>query len=353
MQRRRCVAAKGQAAVEMAVLMLVIVPVFLYVLFADELNRHKLDLQEAVVSSPWDYAFLDYESAVSSGALNAKHQNEHWNHSSINPGNKGLYNIADNTFTGPRWMKEVHCQLSKSDDLAMGNSTDIATKFKNRFQQGGKVTCSAQKGVVNFYLVQWFMQEFAGVEMSSKARSSLPPGAIGPQQMPDPAFTWPLAEQNFSIVTDTWALTNTKRVTPNEVPFTARTGCGAGGVLGSVFGGSDDLFYNRMFAIFCEGNKRPQAVDAANKIANEAAKGSFLGGKYLAPHVKEDPLLPGRSGDNTDTPTLAFFPNANGDVKPSQNSENPKFNHSPWTDRYKQMHSARKFSYLGKDLPQQ
>ena len=328
--------AKGQAAVELAVLMVAMVPVFLYVLFSDELNRHKLDLQEAVVSSPWDYAFLNYESSVPSGALNAQHRNEYINHSSANPGSKGRNNAADSLFAGPRWMKEVSCQLSKSDDLTPGSG--MVADFKSKFQQGGKVTCSAQKGVVNFFLITQFMHSWSKVDLSTKKTASRS------TQAPDSASTWPLAEQNFTLVTDTWALTSVQTVKPDDIPFTARAGCSAGGALSSFLGGGDP-FYNRMFAIFCKGDKRSDAVKEANKIVEEASKK-----KYLAEHVKEDPLIPVmRSGDNTGTPTLAFSSPGNGTA-----GENLGFNSSPWKggggDKHYQAHSQRKNTYLGEEL---
>ena len=49
------------ALLQLAASMLLIVPIFLYVLFLEDLLRHKLTLQEAVVSTPWDFTGVDYE----------------------------------------------------------------------------------------------------------------------------------------------------------------------------------------------------------------------------------------------------------------------------------------------------
>ncbi|MCL2012348.1 MAG: hypothetical protein FWG75_06140 [Cystobacterineae bacterium] len=71
MPRRR-----GQATVELAILMVALVPTFLYVLASDDLMRFRLDLQEVVVSSPWDYTHLDYlEKQVKASPLEGHLQN--------------------------------------------------------------------------------------------------------------------------------------------------------------------------------------------------------------------------------------------------------------------------------------
>ncbi|HEY0093945.1 MAG TPA: hypothetical protein VGB96_06455, partial [Archangium sp.] len=52
--------ARGAAAVEMALSMLVFVPIFLYALFLDDLLRYSLDAQEAALSTVWDFTVQDY-----------------------------------------------------------------------------------------------------------------------------------------------------------------------------------------------------------------------------------------------------------------------------------------------------
>ncbi|NTX57583.1 hypothetical protein HR086_40425, partial [Myxococcus sp. CA039A] len=60
MRTSRHRAARGAAAVETALCMLVIIPVFMYALFLDDLLRHTLDSQETALSTVWDYAVQDY-----------------------------------------------------------------------------------------------------------------------------------------------------------------------------------------------------------------------------------------------------------------------------------------------------
>ena len=364
MQRRGWKRVEGQAAGEMSVLMVAIIPAFLYVLFADELNRHKLDLQEAVVASPWDYAFLNYESAVPSGALNAHHEAAFANHSSSHPGSLGGNGPPGgaNLFTAPIWGIEgevgiVRCETVTSEGFSLADA--MATNFKNRFQKGGKVTCTAQKGVENHYLIPRFMHEWSGMELSSKGVRS---AYISPSGLR--AFTWPLARQYFSIVTDSWALTSRNAVDPNYLPSSLHVGGIVGGMVGSALGGAagldacglgananGDPFYMRMFSIFCQGNGRSTAVAEANKIVAEANDAEFLQSHLRLDSVMNLGGFSSIGGDNTGTPTLAFFPDSQGDVK-LKPSEGRKFHHSPWTNRYQQAHSARNHSYMGKNLPQ-
>ena len=55
---------RGGAAVELALSMLLIVPVFMYALFLDDLLRFTLDLQEAVLSTGWDFTIQNYNKAL-------------------------------------------------------------------------------------------------------------------------------------------------------------------------------------------------------------------------------------------------------------------------------------------------
>jgi hypothetical protein len=354
------VKAKGQAALELAVLMLIVVPAFLYVLFADELNRHLLELQETVVSSPWDYAFLDYESSVPSGALNQLQQQAYANHSSSNPGGPGSQNQnatqADSSLTGPRWNKRIQCELSTSDGLSSNNR--MISAVREKAQNGGKVSCSAQKSVVNYFLIQKFLSEWSqadgvGDELSLKGMSAQ--GSDG-----NDASRWPLAEQSFAIVTDTWALKEVRRVEPDKLqracgPSLSLSSFSLGGAISTVGtwlggGGEQSHFYDRMHAVFCRADERQQAVAQANKIVDEANDRS-----WLQSHLKNDSLVNlgniwSFGGDNTNSPTLAFFPQSDGE--PGGHLE---FNSSPWEDgggnNYKAARDQRRNSYMGEKLP--
>src|SRR3954468_21669295 len=55
---------RGAAMVELAISMLLIIPVFMYVLFLDDLLRFRLDQQEATVTTLWDYTIQNYDQAI-------------------------------------------------------------------------------------------------------------------------------------------------------------------------------------------------------------------------------------------------------------------------------------------------
>jgi hypothetical protein len=58
LQRRR---SRGQAAVELSLMGIIIVPTFLYILFIDDLLRFRLDQQEALVTARWEFSTVNYD----------------------------------------------------------------------------------------------------------------------------------------------------------------------------------------------------------------------------------------------------------------------------------------------------
>ncbi len=60
---------RGAAVVELAVAMIVLIPIILYVLFLEDLLGHYLEWQEALVGPAWDFAANDY--VKNTGTLNA------------------------------------------------------------------------------------------------------------------------------------------------------------------------------------------------------------------------------------------------------------------------------------------
>ncbi len=58
--KRMAQKTRGAAAVELTILMVFLVPTIMYVLFIQDLTWYKLEQQETIVSTPWDYNFLDW-----------------------------------------------------------------------------------------------------------------------------------------------------------------------------------------------------------------------------------------------------------------------------------------------------
>ena len=55
---------RGSAAVELAALMITLVPLAMYTLYLEDLLFYHLDQQETVVSTPWDFVHGDYRKVA-------------------------------------------------------------------------------------------------------------------------------------------------------------------------------------------------------------------------------------------------------------------------------------------------
>lgn len=92
MQRRR-----GGATVELAIMMVFLIPTFLYSLFLDDLLNFKLEMQETIVSTPWDYNFLDYNKAkLANGSSNTQQQQQAGQEEDDGSDGNGAYKPSEN-----------------------------------------------------------------------------------------------------------------------------------------------------------------------------------------------------------------------------------------------------------------
>ncbi|MFZ5471719.1 MAG: hypothetical protein ACOZIN_20010 [Myxococcota bacterium] len=216
--RRR---VRGGATVELAISMIVLIPIFLYALFLDDLLRYRLDLQEAVVSSPWDFTTQSYQPSAPA-LWDVQHFNRlSWcDHTSA-------YNSFDESFecedqnhhqaVGAHvcWLtqgsKQVTCQLSKNEGKFAGL---IPGAIHEEFNRGGFYQCSARVAVLNYLLPQTLFSEFSQTVMTDRKKMS---GAVHSEGSGAAAGdVYLLDSQEFGLVTDTWALNTTQDRTVAE-----------------------------------------------------------------------------------------------------------------------------------------
>ncbi|WIG95189.1 hypothetical protein KGD87_32585 [Myxococcus sp. SDU36] len=237
---------RGAASVEMAVCMLVIIPVFLYSLFLFDLLRHMLDSQETSLTTAWDYTVLDYEKEPESVATEdggttteafsgfemaqAYSRYMYCDHESgldsYGPGKGPECQNDESHHTDvvahACWLnpggQQVYCTLDAQAVGAYGVS--LHQSFMDTFGRGGLIRCSARLGVQNYLLPETFLPEFSRVKLAKETQdrangvhnNATGNGDPGSHGRGDNVYLLPW--EQIAILTDTWALTEHADVRP-------------------------------------------------------------------------------------------------------------------------------------------
>lgn len=237
---------RGAAAVEMSICMLVIVPVFLYALFLDDLLRYSLDAQEAALSTAWDFSVQDYSrklplggsSNPPGGRTEVQHQARlmFCDHESgidsfqlrnyEGEDGKSFANYRDCEETNHHqalvahvcWIndraKQVTCEEGDRDAALLGDS--LHASYQGEVTRGGLIRCSARAVVENYLLPQQFLSEFSKEELTKKQWKGSGKAIHENSKQGTDGNAYFLKEQRLAILTDTWALTTPANVRPDE-----------------------------------------------------------------------------------------------------------------------------------------
>jgi hypothetical protein len=227
--------------------MLLIVPLFLYVLFLEDLLRHKLNLQEAVTSTPWDWHGLNYEkfdrgSNVDSASLdkdqvlNRQSQTIGKSGGTQAPGVWARYMWCDHTSAYNSYNTDFECNdsnhhravsahvcwvLENAQQVACG--VDAATgadyidplgtigPLKDEVHKGGEIYCSARAGVLNYFLPQKIFTAFTTVDTTRTTELS---GDVHGHYGEKQSAVYLLTMQSMSVVHDPWSQTTVEDVDP-------------------------------------------------------------------------------------------------------------------------------------------
>ena len=362
MRRSERRAARGAAAVELALSMLVIIPVFLYALFLDDLLRHVLDAQEATLSTVWDYTVQDYAREPEQGDVFAGFEmvqgtvrQMYCDHESgidsYNPGADG--ECGDNEdhhkelVSHACWLnpgsEQVRCTVSKGvGELGVSQHKS----YMDQFGRGGLIRCSARLGVQNYLLQRKVFQQFSKVDLARDKQakgSSVHGNAKTGTYSNDPkglaGNVYLLPQERMSILTDTWALTRRVDIRP--------------GTEASVSSGNDDKLddvYGRVVHVY-----QHQDNPGYEQMKSEAE--SFVGEgirrKLLAESLRITDQMP--PGDNPGKPSMSIKPHLDGADGPEetvtqQGSSQGYFN-SEWRDwgqnNNERSYNARGTGYMG------
>lgn len=220
-------AARGAAAVETALCMLVIVPVFLYALFLDDLLRHAMDAQETALSTTWDYTVQDYGKAPEKGSngqdkeafagfelvqgfarqMYCDHESglDSFDAEPARECQETLESEMHHKELGAHacWLnpgaEQVRCSLNrfKPDEQSAGTpdspvvgsyGVGLHDAYMNRFSRGGLIRCQARLGVQNYLMGRGFLNDtFSKVDLARDKKSgSIHANARGGKLEDDP-----------------------------------------------------------------------------------------------------------------------------------------------------------------------
>lgn len=230
LRRRR---EEGAAAVELALLMLVFVPVIMYSMILHDMLRYRLDVQEVVTTAAWDFTSLNYNGLKAGPLQNTSNTLKAlWcDHSGVvdgdDPNGECASGNGDDKFhlgqavaSHQCWKasdaREVSCTIDNNFRRNALNQTGVDLLL-NQFaygstlgepvQTGGKVTCTATVAVYNNLLPRTFMQQLSETEMTNIDRqddgAQMKMGAGLHGKANDPHWKY---SYTFALETDTWSV---------------------------------------------------------------------------------------------------------------------------------------------------
>ncbi len=231
---------------ELAILMLVLVPVFMYTLFLNDLLRHQLMGQAAVVSTPWDWHALNYERFdrsrnVDPAIAKAQVQNRQSQAAGPRTGNSpavyarltwcdhtAAYNSYDPNFDcndsghhkalaahacwDTQLAQEVSCGVDAETGAGYTDLLGMINGLKGSTHKGGEIYCSARVGVLNYFLPQKLFGQFSSVDTTRAKKLS---GDVHGHRGESSANTYPLTMDTFSVLHDPWAMATVENVNPD------------------------------------------------------------------------------------------------------------------------------------------
>ncbi|MBN2496262.1 MAG: pilus assembly protein [Deltaproteobacteria bacterium] len=156
---------RGSAMVEFAVLMLAFVPLVLLPLYFSDALRYKLEAQEAVYMSVWDFAFGDYAQNSASGlagGIDSKNQELYQNFKAGDTVERQEGDRLGN-FADAKWAEQISCSNVNTDfgsDPFKGlGFLSLAGDFHDEYTKGGLVTCTGKISVANYYIPTSFVDD--------------------------------------------------------------------------------------------------------------------------------------------------------------------------------------------------
>ncbi len=281
---------RGAAAVEMAISMLLIIPLVLYTIFLEDMLSYRLENQEPTIVAAWDYITNDYMRGSGLKAIGGYNRLKYCDHTAAfdsydkgfdcqgmntangageDPGSGGSGSELGESGEGPGatghhmaggahecWIVPGADQLRCSTDStggALATAIPSASAYlASSWNRGGMVTCHARLGVMNYMLPNKILLFGEGTTAGSKVSMSGGKGRMRDgqtfKQIDDGTTdksihgdapggsgnSWILKQEDFSVMSDSWALNDIKEVGPGEgAPLTSTKATRPGAIPGS------------------------------------------------------------------------------------------------------------------------
>lgn len=383
---------RGQAAVEMAVSLIAILPIIFYALFLADLTAYKLDMAEAVYSTSWDFMVFDYSKSneyqsnkppevTSTSESDGQPQGgtggldriarltfcDHYSHyqswtqksasradgSSFESGEEcntenhhrqsGVHGSGVNLAAHQCWMvgggQQIMCNVEKDEYFTLTTTAlPNMTYFNDTYNNGGHVTCNAKLGVMNYFMPQKLFQQFSQRDLTGLKKNEGTVHADAANASAANAIVF--KEDKFGMLHDPWAVNWPQDMGPDDIETTSlRLPFDNTGVLG-YRKDSKNLFYERMKTHF-DATSGPIGLNAIRNVGK-----NLVQKKLISPTALLDTEF-GLNGDNPSTPTLAFkgtttdrktekfFPSAWGDNRQSASSGSRRDQYFGWQNKNK------------------
>lgn len=316
---RRLGKQRGTATVEMAVMMIVLIPTILYTMYLEDLLFFKFDLEETVTSTPWDFSTHDYRKNSAddiTGTVRQAAMQTYWDHTSAwnsyeDPNYDAKETIHHQDMAAHEcWLaqggQEVQCSVSKM----------VGMEIEGRFimmNHGGLASCDAILGVQNYFLPNKFFEWWGKVGVTGDGNQKMKRHTAGQSEIHNEARNDPYLypKMTFGVVHDTWALYKTDDIDPTMHPMEVLTDFGK--------------WTNILYAMHANSK-----ITEANKFADDAAQKQILSNQ-----VKIDGI-----GDTLLTAPVAFKNDPQREVNGHYTSA--------WSDtRHQQTQQTQENKYMG------
>jgi hypothetical protein len=223
--------------------MIVLIPIFLYVLFLEDLLKHRLMAQAAAVTTPWDFNNVSYESfsrnQVDTVLLDKTKVTQGTTqtvggHTGKAPGlfarltwcdHTAAYNSYDPSFEcddpghhvalmahacwDTQLAQEVGCGIDGSTATNYTDLTKMIGPFMTQAHKGGEIFCSDRVGVLNYFLPQKVLSQFSQVDTTRTTQYS---GSVHSHKNAAASSVYALTMERFSVLHDPWAQTTVTSV---------------------------------------------------------------------------------------------------------------------------------------------
>lgn len=342
MRRRR-----GQAAVEAAVTMIVLIPIIFYALFLEDLLYYHLEWQEGIVVSPWEGIAVNFQNGESASNTAQKYNRvAYCDHTVAYDSFDANYDCDDETHH--KAMTAHQCWMGGGKQITCSNNKDsggVERNFEGAFNKGGLVQCTARLNVSNWFIINKFATWgknyvsqgrqkhedneskhdvgyntttesgwIFGAQGSNSGTSGGMPGDDGPEDEPPPDTSGGggNTDDYFGVLHDSWAV------------FEA-------GDYQTTSHNTNHPIYARMKMYY----------DAKGKSSEAQAFGDALKDEDL---IGDDAFSDGQHGDDVSTAEMDF----NAGSADRRSTGSPMDYSAGWSDQRQQdTNSGRRNGYMG------